>query len=262
MSQNNRTVVPGMDYEDNNQHTNNEDLSRFYTRDNSNGPQNGGTVVPGMEPYSPATEQSHKPHFASGKPVVGFLYSISRQGYGEYWPLHIGPNTIGSDPKCNICLKEMTVSSQHAELVIRKMKNPEKMVASLSDTHSTNGTMINKESLSFSAVECFNNDIITIGENYVLVLILIDATALGLSKAEHFLPIEEEDNFNPIPQPEHFDSRLDLEPRYTPNQGTNFRPTNPTFAGGAYDNEVTVGMNGERNINKGGTIPLNNTETL
>lgn len=57
----------------------------------------------------------------SGKPIVGFLYSISRTGIGEYWPLHIGQNIIGNGPDCDIVLGEGTVSHKHANLHINKI---------------------------------------------------------------------------------------------------------------------------------------------
>ncbi len=71
-----------------------------------------------------------------GAPVVGFLYSISRQGIGEYWPLHIGSNKIGRSGNCDICLKEGTVSDIHAELNIKQMKTTHKILASIKDIGS------------------------------------------------------------------------------------------------------------------------------
>lgn len=37
-------------------------------------------------------------------PVVGFLYSLSRGGDPEWWPLYIGQNKIGKDAQMDICL--------------------------------------------------------------------------------------------------------------------------------------------------------------
>ncbi len=189
MSQN-KTVVPGMEGDN---FSMNETSGNFYERTQVSA---GGTVVPGMNPGAVPSRPQRMPVEPrsqtasrtrnSGKPVVGFLYSVSRRGIGEYWPLYIGPNTIGQSGKCDICLKEGTISAEHAVLVVRKMKNPEKTVASISDARSTNGTMVNGVSLAFNAVECFNNDIITVGENYELVLILIDTVTLGLKAVENF----------------------------------------------------------------------------
>ena len=122
-----------------------------------------------------------------------FVFYI-RQGIGEYWPLHIGSNKIGRSGNCDICLKEGTVSDIHAELNIKQMKTTHKILASIKDIGSKNGIFVNEEELDYSAHECFNNDLITIGLNYRLLLILIDTQALGLTVSENFIPIEEEED--------------------------------------------------------------------
>jgi pSer/pThr/pTyr-binding forkhead associated (FHA) protein len=128
----------------------------------------------------------------SGKPIVGFLYSVSRTAVGEYWPVHIGQNVIGSSSECDIVLNEGTVSQRHAILHINKMKKPEKVEATISDCQSTNGTMVNGNSVSVARPpECVNGDIITIGENYELLFILIDVKAIGLTQSEEFIALEE-----------------------------------------------------------------------
>lgn len=107
-----------------------------------------GTCIPhpfGTQSPSVATNQ---------KPIVGFLYSISKSMAGEFWPLHIGSNTIGRSANCDVSLGEATVSEEHAVLVVRQMKNPEKIIASICDSRSTCGTMINGESLGFDQREC------------------------------------------------------------------------------------------------------------
>ena len=142
----------------------------------SNGGQRTGseTYIPGMNDVTPGSAPTPSAGFAKAKPntpVVGFLYSISRKGIGEYWPLHLGTNTIGRSEDNDICLKEMSVSSKHATLSIKQMKS----------THKENHT-------------CKANDIITVGANYKLLLILIDAEEYGLSVAEEF--VEDKDAAN------------------------------------------------------------------
>ena len=127
---------------------------------------------------------------ANGKPIRGFLYSISRNIVGEYWPLHIGKNTIGSSPKCDICLNEATVSESHASITIRVLENQEKTIASLKDTDSTNGTKINGEDVDFDANKLQNGDIIRFGTHYECLLLLIDTKETGLKVAEDFIPTE------------------------------------------------------------------------
>lgn len=176
----NRTIIPGAE----NSFTDNHD----YAGGNS-------TMTP-QSPMMPDTasrfnvEQRNEPIVQ--KPIVGFLYSISRTGVGEYWPLHIGPNSIGRSSDCDVCLQEGTVSSHHANLVVRVMKNPEKVIASICDSSSTIGTMINGESLGFEQRECFNGDIITIGSHYDLLFMLIDARQIGLKTNPEFIPTQAE----------------------------------------------------------------------
>ena len=125
---NNKTVVPGMG-------------NPYGMGDNSrsqnpfaNNPQPAvysGTVFPGMN-------QSGNVAVAGGatevhKPIMGFLYSVSRTASGEYWPLYMGLNTIGRSTSCSVRLAEGTVSDNHAEIVIRQMKNPDSVLVSIQD---------------------------------------------------------------------------------------------------------------------------------
>lgn len=162
----------------------------FYTRQQN--PQHAGTVVPGMNQQAPAVEAVTPQPLRQLPPipVVGFLYSISRQGFGEFWPLHIGTNTIGRDENSDICLRERTVSDHHASLFIRQMKTSRKIIASIRDEGSKNGIFVNNEELTYDAYECHNRDVITVGNNYRLLLILIDADEMGLSVAQNFQPVE------------------------------------------------------------------------
>ena len=127
----NKTIIPGME-EAYTERTSNIDSSKKMQ---------DGTCIPhpfGTQSPSVATNQ---------KPIVGFLYSISKSMAGEFWPLHIGSNTIGRSANCDVSLGEATVSEEHAVLVVRQMKNPEKVIAWINDSGSTCGTMINGESL-------------------------------------------------------------------------------------------------------------------
>lgn len=190
-----KTVVPGVgdSYSAN-------PKSRFYSRSSTQvngGDYNRGTIVPGMEQMAPGVKAS-EPNDGKSSPVVGFLYSISRQGIGEYWPVHLGSNKIGRADMCDICLKEHTVSDVHAELNVKQMKTSHKVLASIKDVGSKNGIFVNEEELDYSTHECFNNDLITIGLNYKLLLVLIDAEALGLSVSNDFIPVDEEEEDIPF----------------------------------------------------------------
>ena len=249
MSQN-KTVIQGLEPADSPNQSGGAGQS-FYSR---GGQASRGTVVPGMsgnygggndQRVKQPVQQPQQKTSASGKPVVGFLYSVSRTAAGEFWPLHIGQNTIGQNPSCDISLAEGTVSGEHAVLVVRKMKNPEKVIASISDARSTNGTMINGESLGFSAVECKNGDIITVGDNYELYLILVDAPTLGLSVSENFIAVETEEQFyEDQPGPG----------GYTRPGEPYSGPTPPPFG---FNPGGTVGFDGSgSDSNKGGTIGM------
>ena len=136
---------------------------------------------------------SNQPQKVNKAPVVGFLYSISG-GIGEYWTVHIGKNTIGRSSDCNIQLPEMTVSDHHANLNVKQMKSTGKLTASIQDVGSKTGIYLNDEELDYEIHSCKHMDILTIGENYKLLLVLIDAEAFGLSVAENFIPAEVKEN--------------------------------------------------------------------
>jgi len=120
---------------------------------------------------------SHSPtHIVrlQNRPLVGVLYSISAGIEGELFPVYVGRNTIGSDLSSDICLRESSVSAQHGILLARKQTNAqgdEYINVILSDTNSSYGTCVNGERLNFEKVTCNDGDVISIGQNYVLVQI-------------------------------------------------------------------------------------------
>ena len=195
----NKTFVPEM------LDSNNLEMNNFYRRLNQGGGQspakgtNGTVIIEGKTEYNPQNNtlsniltgiSTPKPY---ERPILGFLYSISNGGNTEFWPLYQGKNIIGSDPRtCNVCLMEASVSSLHATLVIQQQRNPEKVVASLRDEGSEIGTLRNGVNVSFTNVECFNGDLLTFGNNYELLFILIDKKDIKLSPSENFIPKQSE----------------------------------------------------------------------
>ena len=130
---------------------------------------------------------------SSSKPVMGFLYSVSRTPLGEWWPLYVGPNRIGRSENCEIPLHEASVSENHATLVIRKMHNNGAnagVFVFLQDTGSMYGTMLNGVTLDFNPKECKSGDIISVGENYELYFVLVDPDSLGLAPKPGFKSTE------------------------------------------------------------------------
>lgn len=254
MSQN-KTVVPGMS-----PFTQDNPSENVYVKNTTTGISSKKTYCPEMGMHAPGYESTQQnagsnQKNVNEKPVVGFLYSISKRGIGEFWPLHVGPNKIGRSKKCDICLSEGSVSEEHAEVVIRNMKNPEKLVASITDYRSTCGTMINGVSIAFNAQECVTNDIITIGENYELLIILIDAKKMNLHVAENYIHVAEEntpvnpyskDNENQNPFP---------DMNYNYNNNTPLKPTESNYYTGP-ETGGTVPLDGSKAVVHGNTILL------
>lgn len=165
--------------------------------------QNDGTNFPGAAIDVPGT--------APKKPILGFLYSVSRDSFGEFWPLHLGANTIGRAGESNVCLAETSVSKQHATLVIRQMQNKGQsagLFAFIQDVGSMCGTMVNGSTLDFNPVECKNGDIITIGENYELYFILVDPNVVGLHPKPDFKASAPIKTPSPSPAPNIFSGKV------------------------------------------------------
>lgn len=203
------------------------------------------TVYPGMP--APGTEGTQAmfvaPKKDAGKPILGFLYSVSRSAYGEYWPLYVGPNTIGRGDKNAVCLTESSVSDNHATLVIRRMQNNganNGIFVFLQDTGSMFGTMLNGVTLDFNPKECHSGDIITIGANYELYLVLIDPEALGLKQKEEFKSVD------PQPQMEAVNPPAFPQPPVGMNAGNAAKGTVPGNSATPFDGrKPTIYMPGK-----------------
>lgn len=74
----------------------------------------GGTCFPMFDAPNSQQKQS-----VNKKPIVGFLYSISKNNVGEFLHLRIESNIIGRAQDSDICLNEAIVFAQHTVLVIR-----------------------------------------------------------------------------------------------------------------------------------------------
>lgn len=72
--------------------------------------------------------------------TVGWLVGLSTSMRGESFPLRIGRNVIGRDPKSDVSVSDDQVSAHHADLVFRL---DEKRYI-LMDHNSTNGTFVNE----------------------------------------------------------------------------------------------------------------------
>ncbi len=124
------------------------------------------------------------------KPVLGFLYSISRTAFGEFWPVYLGSNIIGRNDDADVVLSEGTVSAEHATLIVHQEDDGD-VYAGIKDNGSTHGVKVNGKSAHFDVVGCNSMDIITIGKSYELLFILLDAKSLGLKKADNFVEVKQ-----------------------------------------------------------------------
>jgi pSer/pThr/pTyr-binding forkhead associated (FHA) protein len=157
---------------------------------NNYGNQQGASINPDFHHFSKPV----KANDATKKPILGFLYSVSKDYAGEYWPLYLGANTIGRGEDYSISLNEGTVSQRHATIVIRQMQNQGEhagLFVFIQDVGSMCGTQVNGVTLDFNPKECKNGDIITIGENYEMYFILIEPKQLGLAPKENFKSVSE-----------------------------------------------------------------------
>ena len=126
MSQN-KTIVPGVDYDNHNDSQDDLVYGGLYSR---SGDDSQRTYVPGMRqqpssvlpnnsvvsnsPILHNQRENNRQIVMQERVVVGVLFSISRGLLGELFPVYLGKNIIGLTPKCDISLKEKVYS---------KMKN-------------------------------------------------------------------------------------------------------------------------------------------
>ena len=150
-----------------------------------------GTVVEGVDYQKASVNDERK--------IVGFFVSYSRKETGEYWPLYMGKNTIGSSAEYDIQLAETSVSREHGELVVRLLEEDEKeearLVFILSDKNSSSGTKLNGVDLfkrNFVS-EVKHGDIIRFGLRYKILLLCVDSAILGLNVDPKFQALGEEE---------------------------------------------------------------------
>ena len=233
---NDKTVIPGMPSSFDRQQTS-VPVNQMGANPQMMGGGYGGTYFPGM--HAGSQMPGAAPVTESHKPIMGFLYSVSRTASGEYWPLYMGLNTIGRAMSCSVRLAEATIADNHAEIVIRQMKNPDSVLVSIRDSRSTCGTLLNGSSLGFDAQECHNGDIITIGEHYEFYFILIDTKSLGLEPRQDFIPagnIPMQPGMSGMPSmsgPMNNGYGIPSQPQYPPMGGGNmYSNESPSPAGG------------------------------
>ena len=183
-----KTYVPGVDENYTSSTPDRPDLSERKGRGGA--AAGNGTFIPDEGGESGENKIRRTTGAEKDKPLLGFLYSVSRSNFGEYWPVYLGPNTIGRGENSDIILQEGTVSSEHATLIIHQEDDGE-VYAGIKDNGSTHGVKVNGKSAHFDVVGCSNMDVIKIGKSYELLFVLLDAKAIGLKKAENFVEVKQ-----------------------------------------------------------------------
>jgi len=121
-------------------------------------------------------------------PLVGFLISFSKSATGESWELREGNlYVIGKGNDAAVILNEQSVSDHHAALHIRRSNDDEKkLMIVITDTNSTNGTVVNGKDIGINGhISMQHHDKLIIG-NYELVMIMINQEHLQLKPNEKF----------------------------------------------------------------------------
>lgn len=122
------------------------------------------------------------------RPIVGILFTVSKQANGEVYPIYLGRNIVGNAENCDIRLREATISAQHAVIVVRRVKTAsgERQVASVTDYGSANGTFINGEDIDYDTHVLENHDVLGFGIAYRMAFIMLNPNELHLEVAKHF----------------------------------------------------------------------------
>ncbi len=198
MSQN-KTVVPGVDYGNVADDNISEIYSNLYARESFDTKR---TFVPGSgiaetTPVAAQQQGAVMPQMAQSegqrivamqnRVVVGVLFSISRGLLGEIFPLYLGRNIIGHTDRCDVCLKEFTVSAEHAVLNIQKEYDTSAgYIITITDYASDYGTTVNGEDGRYEELGVKENDIIQIGKHYRFIVKMFNAESAGLAEDEEF----------------------------------------------------------------------------
>ena len=102
------------------------------------------TIADSSPPPMSVARSSPRPK----RPLAGFLVSFQYEPLGTFWPLGIGPNTVGragSQAAVDVGLADITVSTDQALIMI------ESTGAALEDRGSTNGTFLNGRAVAAGA---------------------------------------------------------------------------------------------------------------
>lgn len=198
MSQN-KTIIPDAEFDPQVSPAMESDAYADFYRPTGSAPANSRTYIAGSPiDAAPASEESESAAGASSSPaapaagsnsrslnmqervVVGVLFSISKDLLGEIFPIYLGRNVIGSDLSSEICLRESTVSAEHAVLFVRRDGYPDECVMSLTDYGSAHGTIVNSRDCRYETLAVKENDVLTIGKHYKFIVKTFETGKAGL----------------------------------------------------------------------------------
>ena len=201
MSQN-KTIVPGVDYDNlGKTEYNNEAFNDFYSR---SGNDDNRTYIPGVAAKQPQAEvsagavgavptpigmtnEADSRHFAlQNRVVVGVLFSLSHGLLGEMFPLYLGRNIVGYTENCDVRLLENTVSSEHAIIYIKKDESVTGYNITITDYNSTYGTLVNNLDGRYETLQVNENDVLTIGKHYRLLVKMFNTDKAALQEEPEF----------------------------------------------------------------------------
>lgn len=231
MSQN-KTIVPDFNYDS----LGNSDPTSFnemYSPSGNNSADEGHTFVPGnsladQQPtgnvpgndYSSGSMQrDNRAVELQNRVVVGVLFSNSKGPFGEIFPVYLGRNIIGTTENCDICLREATVSSEHAILYVRN-NGQGTFDITITDYNSDYGTAVNNSDARYDTLPVSENDVISIGEHYKLLLKIFNAEAAQIAEDPAFSSLDQQSApSGPAAQPENrpMDNPSDF---YSPTAGS------------------------------------------
>lgn len=228
MSQN-KTIVPGVDYENlSNTELDDSLYGSLYSRSEESDNRTyipdvsktlgelGQEVMPQREPSLGQTEENRQVSLQN-RVVVGVLFSISRGLLGEMFPLYLGRNVIGQTANCDICLREKSVSSEHAILYIRKEGNPAQLNMTITDYNSTYGTTVNEMDARYETLPVNENDVLTIGKHYQFLVKIFDVEKAKLTEDMGFEELTDNSMVTGYPYEEATNQNVSND-FYTPTQ--------------------------------------------
>ena len=114
------------------------------------------------------------------------LFSISHGLLGEMFPLYLGRNIVGYTENCDVRLLENTVSSEHAIIYIKKDESVTGYNITITDYNSTYGTLVNNLDGRYETLQVNENDVLTIGKHYRLLVKMFNTDKAALQEEPEF----------------------------------------------------------------------------